>query len=425
LYKSRQLHARRTTRLLLFGLGIALAAASAADPRTPTAWLKFGGEVRGRAEGLTGVGYQPGSNDAYYLHRLRLNASITPKPWLHIFAETQDTRAPGFRKPVSNSAANSFDLRQGFVEFTGSGSGRWSLRAGRQELSFGAERLVGISNWSNVSRTFDALRLSYQTKNARLDWFASTLVLTNNDHFDRFRSNVKLHGFYSAFRDWLPDATIEPYLLWKSTAGDLDVYTFGVRALGPLPRRFDYNFETAAETGHAGSDDLRAWAGYWILGYKLGDGDRAPHVTVQYDFASGDSNPRDSHRRTFDQLYPTNHRNYGIADRIGWRNMHGAVAGVGFRPRRGLRLNIDYLSFWLANREDFLYASNGAAVVRNPQASSGHVSQEIDVYAVWDLSKEIELAFGYAHVFPGRFLKESTPGSPVTYPYVMWRYSFD
>ena len=34
------------------------------------------------------------------------------------------------------------------------------LRLGRQELSYGEERMIGVSNWSNLGRTFNAVKFS-------------------------------------------------------------------------------------------------------------------------------------------------------------------------------------------------------------------------------------------------------------------------
>ncbi|MGL1386193.1 alginate export family protein, partial [Vibrio parahaemolyticus] len=79
---------------------------------------------------------------------------------------------------------NPLDVRQVYVEFGAKTSG-WNFRAGRQELIYGEERLVGASNWGNVGRSFDAARLSYMTKSARLDWFGGTVVAPIKG-FDRF-----------------------------------------------------------------------------------------------------------------------------------------------------------------------------------------------------------------------------------------------
>jgi hypothetical protein len=226
---------------------------------------------------------------------------------------------------------------------------------------------------------------------------------------------------------------IEPYFLWKTNLrtrdeqgglGDLDVYTYGLRAKGKLPRRFDYAVEMAFQAGHAAADDIRTWAGHWVLGLSPWRDDRAPRLVAEYNYSSGDSDSRDGRRGTFDQLFPTNHNKYGIADRIGWRNMRDAMAGLEWKPARKWKINVDYHALWLATHQDALYSPGGAPTIRNPQATSSRVGDEIDFQASYQFSTQFQLGFGYAHLFPGEFLKQSSPGSAVTFPYLMWSYKF-
>lgn len=55
---------------------------------------------------------------------------------------------------VASKMRDVFDLRQGYVEYHNEDN-NFRLYAGRKELRFGDERVVGISDWTNVSRTFE------------------------------------------------------------------------------------------------------------------------------------------------------------------------------------------------------------------------------------------------------------------------------
>jgi hypothetical protein len=57
-------------------------------------------------------------------------------------------------------------------------------------------------------------------------------------------------------------------------------------------------------------------------------------------------------------------------------------------------------------------------------AADRHVGQELDAQASYALSAQVQLAGGYAYIFPGKFLKRATPGSASSYPYVMATYIF-
>jgi Alginate export len=397
-------------------------------------WYKIGGELRGRAEAFTGLNYVPGTRDTYYLHRLRLNGTIAPTSWSQAFVQVQDSQALAFlTKPAPGTTVNTLDLRQAYLQFVMPGKKPVTLRLGRQELIFGEERLVGAGNWGNVARTFDGARLTVEQPGMRLDWFASAVVVTTNGRFDRPRFNNKFHGFYSSFNRLPGKITVEPYMFWKTNAtirdktgafGDLDLFTLGFRSLGNLPYHLNYNVETALQSGHAGLTPVQAWAGHWLLGYKTGTSAWAPRMLAEYNYASGDDGRSDSPRGTFDQLYPTNHTKYGTADRIGWRNIHDVMGGAEFTPNRKWKLNLELHSYWLARRTDFLYSEAGVALIRNPLSTSSHVGKEIGFQAGYRHSDQLQFGAGYAYLFAGSFLRQSTGGSSVGAPYVMWNYVF-
>jgi hypothetical protein len=393
-----------------------------ADPGNSRQRLRFNAELRGRLEGFTALGFETGNDDGYYLQRIRLGVLWETAPWLRLAAGVQDARAPGRRTPVPASARNPLDIFETYAEIGRPGQG-WNLRAGRQRLSFGAQRLVGPSEWSNVARLFDACRISYEQGKARLDGFVSALVQSDPNRFDGPRREIQLHGFYASVETH-PRRRVEPYLLWKRMRRDNDrqeIWTGGVRAAGPLPHRLDYELEAAVQAGRLAAMPVRSWASSSTLGRRLGAAESSPRLFVEYSQAAGDKDPDDGVRTTFDQLFPANHIRYGIADRIGWRNMRATRIGLELQPAAAWTLVLEYHSFWLVSRRDFLYGADGAALLGNPSASSSHVHQELDLHSDVRLTDSWNLSFGYARVFPGRFLKESSPGRPVNFAFLMWR----
>jgi len=404
-------------------------------PRIPAErlpdWLKLGIELRGRLDTETGFKFNPGPDDTYYLHRLRLDVGIEPNSWLRFFIQGQDARVGGYNRPLPANVSNSMDLRQGYVEFGRPDEKSWGLRAGRQELRFGEARLVGSSNWSNVARSYDALRLAYKTTGARLDWFAAAIVQTVDGRFDRPMLRNGFYGFYSSFDKLIRKSVVEPYVFWKTNSrvrgesgriGDQDVYTPGFRMAGDLPGRFDYSIEVAFEAGHFAQDRIRAWAGHGRLGWKLPVAAWKLRLVSEYNHASGDGNPRDGRHGTFDPLYPTNHAQDGAADRITWRNIHDLMGGIEAKPTKRWRCELDYHAFWLATRQDGLYTASGALWVLNRTATSSFVGPEIDLEALYRHSDRLQLGFGCAHLFAGPYLRQSIPERGATYPYVMWSY---
>jgi hypothetical protein len=110
---------------------------------------------------------------------------------------------------------------------------------------------------------------------------------------------------------------------------------------------------------------------------------------------------------------------------VGWRNIHDLRLGWDAKPARTLGLLTNYHNWWLVSARDALYAPTGAAVVRRLDGSAGrHVGQEIDVETSYTVTGQIQVAAGLGHIFPGLFLKKTTPGAAYTFPFVMLNYTF-
>ncbi|MFN7999261.1 MAG: alginate export family protein [Bryobacteraceae bacterium] len=393
-------------------------------------WWKMGIEFRGRCEDYRGLNGIAGFDDAYCLTRLRLSSTFSVRPWLHIFAQAQDSRAIGYdRRPVPSTVADTVDLRQAYVEAGVLGEQGWAARAGRQPLVFGDMRMVSTSNWSNVGTAFDGVRLSHTGGRTHLDWFATAAVVPTAG-FDRPRTDRKLSGFYSstAVRKNL---VLDLYFFWKSNlgttderghTGTLDAYTYGLRSTGKVAYGFDYNIEAALQRGHRVQDPLSAAVSHLELGHPLWTG-KAPRVWLEYNYATGDSNPHDGRRQTFEQLYPTPWSVVGRAADFAWRNIHEPMAGVEWQLDRRWKFRATYRAFWLANTNDSLYTLSGASFARNPNAAHSRVGEETGLWSIFQATRRLQFWLGYANLTPGPYLKESSHPGPIRYPFAVWTYN--
>ena len=95
------------------------------------------------------------------------------------------------------------------------------------------------------------------------------------------------------------------------------------------------------------------------------------------------------------------------------------------KPRNKWLITSSYHSFWLAGATDALYAANGLAVARVADGSAGRrVGQEADISTMYTVNKQVQVGAGFAHLFPGAFLKRATPGHGYNSPYLMLIYGF-
>jgi|SRR5882762_844302 len=399
-------------------------------------WLHFSGDYRLRVEGFTAGGFKPNNDDAYLLSRLRLNMTVQPQSWLkfafqaqdaHVFWKNQNPAAPPFQ--------DALDLRQGYVELGDIEKKTVGVRAGRQELAFGDERLIGNTNWLNTARSFDGLRGTYRNKGYRVDVFATRVVRLQDREFDWETPGNNFYGIYGGMEKVIPKATVEPYFLWRRGSGlktetgvtesVMNFGTVGFRWVGKLPANLDYVVEVAKQNGSLGTDSISAWAGHCVLGQTFAKTKLHPRFSVEYNYASGDRNPADGKRGTFDQLYATAHDKYGLADQVGWKNIRNARLGVDLKPARKWAIAGRYDAWWLADSHDALYSAANTIIARVSAGTAGRfVGQELDSVVAYSLSKQFQFAGGFGHIFPGTFLNHATPGNSYNFPYATTTFTF-
>ncbi|HYI96594.1 MAG TPA: alginate export family protein [Bryobacteraceae bacterium] len=396
-------------------------------------WVRLSGELRAREEGFFGNHFTEGNDDMYLLQRVRIGVELRPTQWLTGFVQAQDARVSfEDRVPAAPPLQDSLDLRQAYVQLGGE-SHLLSLRVGRQDLAFGEERLVGASNWGNVARSFDAIRLGMHHGKYRFDAFASSVVVPRDHDFDKHAAGDNLHGIYGQIDGWIPKSRLEPFVFWRlapsvvmegGSRGHLDSKTIGIRWAGSLPAAFEYTVEMAGQRGSWGADDVQAWAGFWRVGREFKNLVWNPRLRLEVNHASGDAKPVDGRHGTFDVLYPTAHDKYGMTDQVGWKNVNHVGVILEMKPRPNLVLQAKGHDWWLDSATDGLYNSGGALLVRDATGQSGkHIGQEIDLQAIWTPSKHLALGGGVGHMFTGSFLKKTTPGHAYTFPYIQLTYA--
>ncbi len=382
-------------------------------------WMSFFGEERVRWESY--------HSDGYLLQRFRVGLTLKANSWFKIVSETQDARVFFQAAVPAPPYQNTWDLRQAYAEFGDIEKSPIALRVGRQEIRLGGERMVGVSNWTNTSRSFDAARLTLRHGRFRLDTIASSVVVLRDGQVGSADAGNNLHGFYGFITDLIPNSTLEPYLLWRlqphtaaesGGTGTLDSKLSGVRWVGKV-KAADYAVGLVFENGSLVKDNINAWASHWLAGYTFQHYAWTPRIFAEYNFATGDPNPKDGQHNTFDQLYATNHDRYGLADEIGWRNMEHIRFALDTTPSRKWAASLHYNLYWLEDAHDALYDTRGNVVAHVANGSAGRwVGSELDMFARHQIGKSSQIGAGYAHMFKGTFLQIATPGKSFNVPYL-------
>ncbi len=352
--------------------------------------------------------------------------------------EIRDDRAFG-EEPSTiaqlNGAGTGTDLKQGWFEaadFLGSGV---TLRGGRMTLAYGDHRLVGDFEWHNYGRSFDGALLTRTFGRTRFDLFATrvmerglgTVTPGVDDDDDDF------FGLYTRTPGALAGGDLDLYLLGLRTRvdalgedglpGDTKFATLGARYAGGTGD-LDWGAEGVLQRGHVAGDPLRAWAAHLGLGYTFADLGWQPRFGLEWNAATGDHDPTDAERQTFQNLFPTNHNHYGILDAMGWRNMRDVALGVRVKPAKDWTITATAHRFHLQDADDAWYAASGAPLRAGTAGGSTYVGTEFDLVFSHTVSEHLRVDFGGAQFWDGPFVRDTGSGGDGLWVYVRFTISF-
>jgi hypothetical protein len=390
------------------------------------------GEVRGRTEDQTAINYLPGQNETYELTRIRGGFEVRPLSWLTGYAQFHDNHALAL--PLQYTAANmrdSFDLRQGYLEL------HWrpvKIFAGRQELKFADERVIGISDWTNNSRTWDGFDMRVGEKN-RVDLFSTSVVAVHPTSLDLHGAGLTFHGVEGHIVSLAPRTTVEPFVLVRALprvlsqqkiyGSELEVTT-GAYAASQLPLGFDYSVTGTLQRGSYSNDSIHAGSGIARAGYTAKGIAWLPRLQGEFDYATGNPH-RDALRiGTNDQIYPSNHNAFGLVDLFGFENIKQVRGNLDLKPAENLSLLFQAGSLHVVTTRDSVYSGSGSAVVKAPAAgfAGDDIGAEFDASAKYVLRKYMVANIGVGHLFPGEVMTRNGHGAPLTLAYLGFTYRF-
>lgn len=402
--------------------------------------------VEYRAENVTFNNAIDQDTDPFLLQRARVGLGAKPVPWFRAFGEFQDAREIGStRFPTdANAEEDAFDWRQGWLEVVNYKEFPIGFKIGRQELSYGDERLIGAFDWNTAGRVFDAAKLRWQTEKAWVELFGADVVLNNvtsgrDNHLDD--STYWQDDFFGLYAQCsaLSFQVTETYLLYRDKDNATydgparEIWTLGARVKStPKFAPWDYHGEIAGQWGEVDAPgagtrrfgdnsvapgvDHQALAAVIGGGFTLANCPAKPRLGLEYNYASGDDNPTDGENETFDNLYPTNHKFYGYMDVFAWKNVHNPRVTLSATPHKKVVVQLDYHAFWLAESTDFWYRANqspvGVPARRDVTGVAGsYVGSELDLTVTWTAHKQLKVQGGYSHFFSGDYVEDTASGN--------------
>jgi hypothetical protein len=350
----------------------------------------------------------------YSILRIRGNFTIKPETGLKIFIQPQFSKYFGQQDYVSSGATSNtltttssglWDdnviLHQGYFDY--SISENLFLSAGRITLSYGDELVIGVNDWSNIGRSFDAFKVKYIYSLGYTDLFTSKINETNVTAASA--GNNDFYGLYNVWSLGEYAKAFDTYFFYSRDSRngiplDLDLWTMGARVKSAV-ESLDYRAEGNVQTGSISQNYVMGGLFDAEIGYKFS----AIRFAVEGFTAS----------EKYNQLYPTAHKWLGYEDVISRKNITGGAVTALYTANK-LTTELGAQAFYRTVSTASAYNYTGGALGTASASAAMDVGTEFDLTVKYKVSEHFVAQTGASLFQPGNYLKDQNyTQSPVFY----------
>jgi len=297
---------------------------------------------------------------------------------------------------ITSTHRDDLGLYQAYIEANSIGDSIFNLKAGRQELSFGNEWMLGNQDFYGGA-SYDALKGWWEFDRSRLDIFWSKLdeQNTGSGEVNSTDDDTDLYGVYFAWPEIgtsLIGYDLYGMLIKSNMDGgpqfhdtNYESWWLGARFYRKPEWGFHFNAEGTYQFGQVSAQpsdlDIEAWGFEGSLGYTW-DVEGNPDLHLGFTYASGDDDPFDDKEETF--AVP----NAEIHPRLGFADLFAASNLVAWQ--------IGYAGSWenIAWGVELLHFETAEEVV----VSESELANEIDLWFSYQYSRHLALQVAYAYV---------------------------
>ena len=294
------------------------------------------------------------------------------------------------------------DIHQFYVDLSLSPTTKDSaLRIGRQEISFGASRLVSKRDSPNIRRSFDAVKMSWPWRTVNMQAFVARPVELRDGPFDdKSETAVAFWGIYGS----LPRSSnggLDIYYLgldreigiYDQGTADETRHTIGARLFGNRGG-WRWDAESAFQFGDFGDGDIRAWFAGGEIGHSWSESPWSPHLALRMHAFSGDRDPDDSDLETFNPLFPktTFFTQLGLFSPANAVDVHPMVS---FSPTASVRVTASVDFFWRFSTDDALYRPPLLPRISGNTNDERYLGTIAELLVKWSVNERIQVTLAY------------------------------
>ena len=338
-------------------------------------FIGFGGEIREQVQIFNNEDWgslPPGtfvgnSGKPYLLQRYLFHTDVQLTKYFRLFSELNSNFEHGRSTgPRPNIDQDRLDLHQAFADLNlfPSVNSAITLRAGRQELNYGASRLISVNEGPNNRLSFQGLKININLNGLKIDGFYVEPVSNNPGTFDdNANKQRKLFGIYAA--SLLPatsGSNIDTYVIGNDdnvasyfigTAHEKR-YSFGLRWYSKPGQAFHYDAESIYQAGTFGKDNINAYMAVAELTYTFQRSAVLPVIGLVGQIASGNRGIN-GQLNTFNPLYSRVY--FGLGMPYWPSNLIQLTPTFEIKPFSKLTLDAAMHTLWRENNNDGLYLS--------------------------------------------------------------------
>ncbi|RBP37297.1 alginate export protein [Roseimicrobium gellanilyticum] len=382
-------------------------------------FLSFGGELRERFESYENEFFRtaPDADNAYLMQRYLLHADYHVSDRFRIFGQLQSSLEdgrPGGPRATDRDTADLHQLFADVVIFTRD-ERSLTMRVGRQEMSYGSERLISVREGTNSRRAFDAIRLLYRQGESSVDLFFSSPVEVDPGAFDD--QHIRDLWFWGAYATMpfpsLSGIKLDLYYLgvdnprarFSQGSGREERHTLGARFFGTRGR-WDFNHEALYQFGRFAEGDITAWSVATDHGYTLSHLWGRPRLGLKAAIASGDRDRASRDLQTLNPLFPRGNY-FTEASLLGPQNFIDLHPCLRLQPARNWTVDLGSDFYWRESREDGIYTPGGGVIYEGNPSFSRFVGTDLSLAVTWQATRHVQVAAAYTHFFAGSFIREN------------------
>ena len=389
-----------------------------------TSYVSFGFNLRHQYEAFVNNNWGAGPQDrsGWWLQRYMAHADLRFGRRVRFFGQTRTGLFLLNEVAPNPTQRDDFDIHQAFASFLviDRPDNQLDVRVGRQELWYGARRMISIREGPNVRQSFDVVKAIWTPRGRwRFEALYGQFVPASFGVLDNERATDQ--------EIWLGYAThtgerynLDAYYIgnrFATTAFDEATtdgvgtgemrHSLGVRWWNEVGK-LQWNNEAVYQFGRYHTGRIAAWTVSVDLSYRL-PGKLEPQIGFRTEVISGDRQRGDGDLQTFNALYPRG-AYFGLIALIGPANLIDVHPIYRMALSERISLLVDYDLFWRHSLNDGVYGPNVALIRSAEGTSSRFIGHQPGFEVAWAISRYVEWTVEGSYFVTGRFFTETGSG---------------